>query len=208
VSLFGADHAVPEVLAQTEDFLVVLDVAPVTPGHALVVTRAHERSFAAFWRNAPQRVDAVAQAVVTTLQRATGRSAVVCEHGLGPNAVGHAGCVEHAHMHVIPADTPLLPAFRQAGVDLCEVSDLRQSLDCAIDQQYLYLLDTDSRRYAAVHARFPSQLVRRLVAQKRGDLYWSWRDYVDFAAHVGTKQRIIEGRNMYQHLAAYPVFTR
>jgi len=206
VTLFGKDSCPNEVLVEKGDCLVVLDVAPVVPGHILVVTRLHERSFAAHWRAAEQAVHQLTEAVVKALRETTGKSAIVCEHGLGPAATGQAGCVEHAHLHVIPMSRTIQPLFANAGIDFRPVEDLRYVLECAPDQQYLYLRDADGRRYAAIHHRFPSQLVRRLVAQRQREPFWAWRDYVDFQEKVGTKRRILDGLKMYQGLGEHAVF--
>lgn len=208
VNLFGSGSSVTEVLAEKAEFLVILDVAPVRAGHVLVVTRSHQRSFASLWCSVPHSVNAIIEAVLTTLKKATGKSAVVCEHGLGARAIGQAGCVEHAHLHVIPTDGPIVSIFRQAGVGLTLIDDFSRILDGAVDQQYLYLRDSDGSQYAAVHKRFPSQLVRRLVAQQHGELFWSWRDYLDFADAIGTKKTILTGRNIYEQLDKHPLFRR
>ena len=132
-NLFGTNTSVTEVVAEKDDLIVILDVAPVRPGHALIVTRSHERSFASRWRSEPDVINAIIGAVVATLAAATGQSAVVCEHGLGVRSFGPAGCVEHAHIHVIPTDGPLVTMFRQAGVNLKIIEDFGRVLDSAMD---------------------------------------------------------------------------
>lgn len=205
--LLGTEALELEVLAQTLDFLVILDTAPVTAGHVLIIPRAHERSFARYWSCMPKRVDAIVDAVRATLRHATGQRAVVCEHGLGRLAKGHAGCVEHAHLHVIPAEEPLADSFSRTGVDLRETAQVAELVSRAAHKQYLYLRDADDRQYVAVCPSFPSQLVRRLVAHQHAEVYWSWRDYLDFADQIGTRGRLLAGREVFEGLGSHPIFT-
>ncbi|HET9280613.1 MAG TPA: HIT domain-containing protein [Candidatus Angelobacter sp.] len=205
-TLFGSSAATLEVLAHKDDVSLILDVAPVRPGHLLLVTRSHQRSFVTLWKNKADSVNIILSAVLESLRARTGLSAIVCEHGLGLQSKGQAGCVEHAHIHVIPADRPFISMFRQAGVGLEPIQDFQQILECASEQQYLYLQDADGVRYSAVSTRFPSQLVRRLVAQKYGQIFWSWRDYLDFADMVGTRKTILEGREIYKDIPNHLVF--
>ncbi|WP_343222193.1 HIT family protein [Methylomonas paludis] len=199
-------YGLSEIVASTENFLVILDVAPITAGHALVIPRLHEHSLSILWRDLSEKLEQVVSAVVTTLNNETGKAAIICEHGLGSEAKGHAGCVEHAHLHIIPFDYPLLSAFSHAGINFTQTDNLLDITKIPPTQQYLYLRDTDGLQYLAVQEKFPSQLVRRLVATQLGELYWSWRDYLDFSDKIGTKQRIIEGMKLFAHLNQNPVF--
>lgn len=205
-TLFDPNASVTEVLAATQDFLVILDVAPVVAGHVLIISRTHERSFANLWGSTPALLHEIENAVKEILLDVTGQSAVVCEHGLGLEAKGHAGCVEHAHLQVIPTNAPIVSSFAQVGIDFHEAHNFAKIINCAPQQQYLYLQDIDGRYYIAVHDRFPSQLVRRLVAQRSGEIFWSWRDYVDFADKIGTRERLKEGSRIYSHLKEHPTF--
>jgi diadenosine tetraphosphate (Ap4A) HIT family hydrolase len=206
LTLFGSEAYELEVLERTQDLLIILDVAPIVSGHVLIVPRSHERSFARYWSNEAQDIHALEDAVAETIFHATGKSVVVCEHGLGIEARGHAGCIEHAHLHIIPVTAPLYSAFAQTGIEFCEVSEIAPAINLSPKQQYLYLKDIDGRMYIATQDRFPSQLVRRLVAQQYGEMFWSWRDYLDFADKINTRQRIIDGKKFYAHLSTHPFF--
>jgi diadenosine tetraphosphate (Ap4A) HIT family hydrolase len=194
--LFEASNWADEVVGISGDLMVVLDVAPVVRGHALIVPHAHEKSFARRWvERKPQLSE-----LLTALFQVLGRRGVVCEHGLGVHSAGAAGCVEHAHLHVIPTEHALREAFRAAGVQLRPVQNPGRSLLEDITDQYLYLRDVDGKEYLATGSRFPSQLVRRLVAQQHGEIFWSWRDYLHFADVIGTRGRIEQGREIYAGL--------
>lgn len=193
-SVVGQDALVgDEVVAFGRTLMLLLDAAPVSVGHSLLVPRQHVRSFAELWCAKPDVLRIIEESVVSLLTRTITPGVVVCEHGLSTHASGSAGCVEHAHLHFIPVDRPIVDCFRLAGVPLTPVRDVCAVLRASDWAQYLYLRDSDGRRYIALRDRFPSQLVRRLVAQESGQLFWSWRDYIDFADVIDTASRLREG---------------
>jgi diadenosine tetraphosphate (Ap4A) HIT family hydrolase len=207
LTLFGVQPPLTEVVGDCGDLIVVLDVAPLTPGHVLVIHRTHIRSFAPIWTGAPNNLHVIDNAVQSVLSRNGRLRTIACEHGLGVEAPGRAGCVDHAHLHIIPTKRSLLQAFRRAGVEFRKLGAYSDEPFCAPHEQYLYLRDCDGNRYVSAAECFPSQLVRRLVAQVHGEIFWSWRDYLDFADVIGTRERIAEGARLLLNLREHPIFS-
>lgn len=203
VALFN-DRAPDEVVARAGELIVALDVAPVVPGHALILPRAHERSFLRLWTDDADSVHRVVDVMLDTLRKQELGGGIICEHGLGAESITETGCVEHAHLHVIPGSQCLKDAFVRAGVALRRVTDLPAALHADPAKQYIYLRDADGAQYVATHHRFPSQLVRRLVAHQHAEIFWSWRDYIAFADVIGTQERIAKGKRLYTSVSAMP----
>ena len=86
-------------ILETEHFLSFLDIAPVRPGHALVLPKAH---YPTLW-DVPDKLGAgllaTAKAVGKAVMEATGAEGL----NLGMNNHEAAGqLVPHAHVHLIP----------------------------------------------------------------------------------------------------------
>ncbi len=86
-------------LYEDQDVLAFLDIAPVRPGHALVVPKAH---YANLWDLPPalgQSLLAAMQRVGRAVMEATGAGGL----NVGMNNMAPAGqLVMHAHFHLIP----------------------------------------------------------------------------------------------------------
>lgn len=86
------------VLHEQRETMVVAALAPIRPGHVLVVSKHHYHSFAnassAVGRSLPQALEAIRTAFGTSRLR-------IAEHGSGSGGVGGA-CISHAHVHVLP----------------------------------------------------------------------------------------------------------
>jgi diadenosine tetraphosphate (Ap4A) HIT family hydrolase len=191
-----------EVVAAGDDLKLILDAAPVSIGHSLLVPNEHCRSLANIWCSRSDELYAIEDSVMKLLRRTVSPGVIACEHGLAADAPARAGCVEHAHLHFIPVDRPIVSAFIAAGVPMAPVVDVCDRLRASKWTQYLYLRDCDGQRYVAFRDKFPSQLVRRLVAQESKQLFWSWRDYIDFADLIGTSARLRDGMKPYQYFRA------
>lgn len=93
----GEAHAAP--LFETERVLSFLDIAPVHPGHALVIPKAHYETIFDVPESLGTELLAVKKAVGQAILTATGATGL----NIGQNNFRHAGqIVWHAHWHLIP----------------------------------------------------------------------------------------------------------
>lgn len=84
---------------ETENFLAFLDIAPVRPGHALVVSKAHYPTLFDLPAELGGELIEALQAVSRAVMEATGADGF----NVGMNNFKAAGqLVHHAHIHVIP----------------------------------------------------------------------------------------------------------
>ena len=88
-----------ERVAESTNFLAFLDVAPVTPGHTLIVPKGHATNLLELHEALGNELVAFTQRVAQALVAATAASGfnVVMNNG---TCAGQA--VPHAHLHVIP----------------------------------------------------------------------------------------------------------
>lgn len=127
---------------------VFADIAPVKPGHLLLLAPGHELTMAAALALDHQRwryVDAVREAYLRTFP---GDGLTILEHGSGGK--GHRrDCIEHAHWHLLPfehelgeiVDADLRAVVGDGQAEKEYLSDIR-ALDSRYSQSnYLLYLD-------------------------------------------------------------------
>ncbi|WP_328999467.1 HIT family protein [Kribbella sp. NBC_00709] len=115
-------------VAETDRAIAFMDIAPATPGHLLVIPRAHSTDLR---EAAPEDLTAVtllAQSlvgrVIDRLEGATGANLLSC---IGPDAWQ---TVFHTHLHVIPRypDDPLVLPWQPHSGDLDEIKAVHAKL--------------------------------------------------------------------------------
>lgn len=169
------------VLASDAAFLLMPDLAPLTDGHLLLVTRAHLTCAGAFdeptWERALRWRDHVA-----ALYRAAYRTGdlVLLEHGPGTPQGGGA-CVDHAHWHLLPGVRGVRAAVEGRGLPGTSARDasLRTALRARHRAGRSYLL-VEEGGAATVHPGdgVRSQFLRWSVTAAAGgpDGPWRWQE--------------------------------
>ncbi|WP_350276493.1 HIT domain-containing protein [Kribbella sp. HUAS MG21] len=115
-------------VAETDGAIAFMDIAPATPGHLLVIPRAHSADLR---EAAPEDLTAaflLAQSMVTRvterLEGATGANLLSC---IGADAWQS---VFHTHLHVIPRypDDPMVLPWQPHSGDLDEIKAVSDKL--------------------------------------------------------------------------------
>ena len=100
------------VVAECGTVVAVADLAPVTEGHLLIITRRHTEDL--FSMTAQEQTDAMTLAAVLR-EQALAADAAITGFNVGANCGASAGQkVMHAHIHFIPrrGDAPIKGAIR------------------------------------------------------------------------------------------------
>ncbi|WP_131736767.1 HIT family protein [Actinomadura roseirufa] len=104
------------VLAADADFLLMPDVAPLTDGHLLLVTRAHHQCAGAFGKRTWGRACRWRQRVAGLYGEAYGSDAfLLFEHGPATSQGGGA-CIDHAHWHFLPGTPGVRAVVEGSGL--------------------------------------------------------------------------------------------
>ena len=147
------------------------------PGHVLVCPRAHLRSVAAAPDDVVQDLEALALETTAFLRRALGRLVHAFEHGSGACTSRVACSIEHAHLHLIPADVDvwaeldLMADWRPLAPGAAPLREASAGLE------YLAYTSPRGERWLATTADgFPSQMLRQVFARALGrEDEWNWR---------------------------------
>lgn len=142
---------------------VIVDVAPVVEGHLLFVSRGHYRSM----RDTGVDLGALLDQLSSWASRVWGDGEpVLIEHGTGP--LTESGCVEHAHVHVLPATTEARVWSRLDEIEI------RKSERCEPEAPLGgYLAVHSKQRTTVIHdSGLPRQIARYLAAPAGIDYRW------------------------------------
>lgn len=87
-----------EILFEDENFLAILDIKPINPGHSLLIPKKHSRTFLDFNESNANLVEAL-QKVCTAVKNGVSAEGV----NVSTNIERAAGqIIFHTHFHIIP----------------------------------------------------------------------------------------------------------
>ncbi len=169
-------------VVRTEHFIALVDLAPLTLGHMLVVPRREVPSFAVLPEEAWREWKHLRARLVETLSERWTHP-IQFEHG-STHAMRGSACVTHAHLQFLPAELDLAEEMRRDGLVVFDVSDQRDLVPLARGQErpYFFVETSDGRAHSA-WADEPimrSQYLRRTAARALGlpDPDWDWEAVV------------------------------
>jgi diadenosine tetraphosphate (Ap4A) HIT family hydrolase len=186
-TLFGEESG--EVLRRGHAVSLLLDTAPLTEGHLLLVPHRHVPSTARLdHAEATEFRTMTIQAVQLLADAYT--QPTLFEHG-ARSFTHHAGaCIEHAHLHLVPGGLHLGRRVAADFPDMERFDDLTTAIEEFRDSAYLLVADLDGvHGVRAEHCA--TQYLRRLTAIALEDpRRWNWRDCIRHADHYGIKEEL------------------
>lgn len=191
----GEQRYVRRVPLETAVCAVIPSLGPIAPGHSLVCPKRHVRSMARLESDEAREAWEFRAVACEVLRRMTSAPVHIFEHGAA-RCGGRTLCtVDHAHLHLLPADVDVVDRLASElpwrGVEPC-----LEAIAAAVgDGEYLYYETPDGRSFVlpAAEVRCESQYLRRVFAEALGlRRHWNWRramalDEVErtFAAFAG-----------------------
>jgi diadenosine tetraphosphate (Ap4A) HIT family hydrolase len=110
---------------QTEEFVLMADLSPLTVGHVLLLPKTHYFSFSALLRTHLDELECLLSRTVPFYSDTFGEP-LVLEHGSAPGSDG-AACITHAHWHLVPVDGHTVDELiRQDGLPCTELTELAE----------------------------------------------------------------------------------
>jgi diadenosine tetraphosphate (Ap4A) HIT family hydrolase len=164
-------------VAMSNHFVAMPDINPVVPGHTLLMTRDHMLSMAQVSSDWYEELSSLKEEIFSGLSQRYGK--VFCfEHGAAVSGVASGICIEHAHLHFIPAEVRIEEQVEPyvAKAVVIEPIDFTSILD-TVTGTYLYYEDNRQRGFLAHPAKpLPEQFIRRVVATSYGLSKWDWKE--------------------------------
>ena len=175
------------VIAETDDLVVFPCIGQLTPGHSLVVTKAHYSNFAQAFNSLPDLAIQLRRVIadVHELLDVKSDDTLYFEHGA--ITADHGGCgIYHAHLHLVPQ----AGSVKVGSVSGSDPTLFKSLIDAysTIDGVMPYaLIGAEQFGFGAekLDVPLPSQTIRRKVASVLGCPVWDWRE-------AGPEQGMIE----------------
>jgi diadenosine tetraphosphate (Ap4A) HIT family hydrolase len=175
-------------LYESDDFLIFPALGSFVEGYLLICPRSHVPSLAGLERTVIPKFYSLLEETKRIVQ-ATFGSVILFEHGMASCERKAGGCIDHAHLHILPADVELnrflsgqFPSQR-----LTEFSELSRW------RQRPYLL-AQSRGLATVYDvpdNLASQFLRRHIASELHlEDRWDWGAYLGIAEIENTLKKL------------------
>jgi diadenosine tetraphosphate (Ap4A) HIT family hydrolase len=176
-------------VGREDDWFLVVDVAPVTRGHLLMVPSSHARSALSLLAggSVPQQLT---KSVHDLHQVLFGEPPILIEHGLtsshSPGASRRGPCIDHAHVHVVPqgaVDWPLLAGLPVLARD----ADAATAMSSACSVTSFYCLRHTNGLVTLYSADgTPHQFLRRYLLRGRSTWQGALRDPVTRSSYANT----------------------
>lgn len=196
------------LLYQTDNFMVAPSIGPMgIEGYLLILTKEHYIGMGNIPNSLyPELVDII-DSVKRITKKETGKEPLIFEHG--PKVCGFrgGGCLDHAHLHVVPganiirdlaADMVgrLSPVGSGYGVERIDTFKRLSEIYSGGETSYLYV-DTPNlpqaesvQLVAKIDFDMPSQYVRQIISRKSNNPRWSWRQHPDIETLERTVERL------------------
>jgi diadenosine tetraphosphate (Ap4A) HIT family hydrolase len=197
--ILSRDILAKEAMIEVNDAVVVADVAPLVPGHTLIMSRHHVLSMSHLASYQIQEVRALLLRVGNVLRQAYGKSVIAFEHGLCDPSVSGECSVDHAHLHVLPFDGPLASRFSQTFqvTALDSLTDLPDAITSR--EEYLLLIDGEGRCLLAFPSGPTRQYFRRAISEATGQPMWNWNDRLLLANHSEAREWILHLHRLFRN---------
>lgn len=169
-------------------FRLVVDRAPVSKWHLLLIAAEHIKSFSSFSAQELALASDIIERAKSILHRSLGyKYFVVGEHGLAWNSHGRRCGIDHAHLHIVPFKAPPLIHY---APDIARVEPLTGIRDLAqfSGKDYFFLESANQIPVIALAEWFEPQLFRRLIASSLRLEEYDWQSSMDDAAAKQTSQ--------------------
>ena len=159
-------RATRRILYETSNFVVLPSLGQIVEGYLLIMPKAHYRSFAFLSGGLLDEAEHVYSETRRMLKRVY-RTPIFYEHGMGYTGSGNGCCVDHAHIHAIPAPVMLADILRQEfrWTQIRCLTDLAKLVRGA---PYLFVEDATHERCVYHATGLRAQFVRHLVAELLG----------------------------------------
>ena len=195
-----------EILLSSGEYVVVPALGGFVPGYVMLVSRNHRGSLGTLGHDEVSDIERRLCETLSLLTRRLGMSEwVLFEHGTTLRYGVKTCCVDHLHIHLLPASNGLLDAatrqLSRQPIRLTSPRDVKDSLQGAACN-YLLIRETHGPFALFTEVTVPPQYLRRLLAKQVGiPELWNWRTnpYVDNS--IGTarlfREAGISGRKLF-----------
>lgn len=163
-----ADAVWNQILFETEDFVSTPSVGALVPGYVLTMPKSHTICSGALTKRDLGRYWKFTQNVRERVEQKFGKT-ILFEHGPAKSDTD-VGCgVDHAHLHIVPIDGPILDLAENnnpAPIEWREIKSFRKVSEIhKSGGEYLFYQGEEDTLLVGTSVQINSQLFRRAIAE-------------------------------------------
>ena len=165
------------VIFQTDHFVVIPTIGSFVEGYVMVVSKDHYTCVGNIPESHFSELKALLLETKNRIRSAYGMDTVCFEHGSVSCTNRFGGCINHAHIHIVPSRESLIGYLPEYGLEYQELAAIDALQPFGRDGiPYLYFEDVDEQQYVATGEFVVSQFFRKLLAHSHGvPEQWDWR---------------------------------
>lgn len=180
------------IVYETDNFAVIPTLGALVEGYLLVVSKKHYECIGKLPDDLLLELDKVVDKVKSVIWSVYKENVVCFEHGAISCSNKFGGCVDHAHLHIVPCNDVLSSMIKDCGMELVPI-DSTDTLSHIADknQPYLYWEDSDGRKFVIQDGFIPSQFFRKIIASYYSVAeQWDWRQDLNLENLLKTYQTL------------------
>ncbi|MHC4166010.1 MAG: HIT family protein [Planctomycetota bacterium] len=175
------------LLGQTDHFQWIPGLGAFVEGYSLIVCKEHVLNTGCFDADVINELERFICEIRKTLRAVYETGSVVFEHGSMGNHDYAGGCIEHQHIHILPADLPHVPSVLLSSfVNHGPVDSMKELIEFNRRHiPYMYYEPSSEERYVLEAKTLPRQYLRQVIAVEFGRPDdWDWRQK-GFLGNIG-----------------------
>lgn len=182
------------VITQTEHFVVIPTLGSFVEGYVMVLSKAHYDCAGQIPADQMAELTQLLEMMKNRIRQCYHTDTVCFEHGSVSCTNRFGGCINHAHIHIVPCPNSLMGEIALYDLQTEKIDSLEDLQGYGQrGEPYLYFEDTDQQKYLITGDNVVSQFFRKLLAQQHGvDEKWDWRTDLCMENVQKTCQRLSE----------------
>lgn len=167
------------LLDQTDHFQWIPGLGSFVEGYSLVTSKNHVLNTGCFNTDIIDELELVIQKIRKMLRRVYEKGSIVFEHGSMGNRNYAGSCIEHQHMHILPADLSHVPKVLSDNfVNHGPMNSMKGLIEFNRNRvPYIYYASISGEHNVFEVQVLPRQYLRQVIAAECGHPQdWDWRE--------------------------------
>ena len=179
---------------ENDKFVVMACLGSFVEGYVLIVSKIHYDCVGKMPIEDIREMDRLLSVRKKKIKQAYNTSVVCFEHGSVSCVNKFGGCLNHAHVHIVPCNVSLIQEISQYDLQVSKIPSLALLRDQGgADNPYLFFEDVDGEQYMITGEYIASQFFRKLIANHAGlSDSWDWRNNLFLDNVEKTVRRFME----------------
>jgi len=181
------------ILYESENFFIVPALGQLgIEGYLLLCSKKHYIGLGDIPETYYPELENFLDKTTNVVSSVYGPDILVFEHGPKLSCHKGGGCLDHAHLHLVPTSVDVMDflnkIFKPKKINSL---DKLKKIFKKQKSSYLFLIDQSKKRYVIEPTiPIPSQYIRQIIASKMGVKNWDWRINPDRKTFIKTIKRL------------------